>query len=246
MNVLFIGGTGVISSTCSRLAVESGIRLTLLNRGRTGRPVPSGAEVLHADIRDPGAVRTALQKRTFDAVVDWVCYTPEQAGADVRMFAGRTGQFVFIGTASSYKRPPARLPVAEDAPLSNPVWEYSRLKIECEEVFFKAFRDSRFPVTVVRPSHTYDRTMIPVHGRYTVIDRMRRGEKVVVHGDGNSLWTPTTRISPRDSSLSWEIPKPWAKPSTSPPTKSSPGTRSWKPWPRPRALRPASCTFPPT
>lgn len=191
MNVLFIGGTGVISSACSRLAVERGIRLTLLNRGTTGRPAPDGAEIVRGDIRNPDSVQAALGRRTFDAVVDWVCYTPEQAEADIRMFAGRTGQFVFIGTASSYQTPPASLPVTESTPLSNPFWEYSRLKIACEEAFLRAYRDRGFPATLVRPSHTYDKTMIPVHGRYTVIDRMRNGRKVVVHGDGTSVWTLT-------------------------------------------------------
>ena len=191
MNVLFIGGTGVISSACSRLAVKRGIRLTLLNRGTTGRPAPDGAEIVRGDIRNPDSVQSALGRRTFDAVVDWVCYTPEQAEADIRMFGGRTGQFVFIGTASSYQTPPASLPVTESTPLSNPFWEYSRLKIACEETFIRAYRERGFPATLVRPSHTYDKTMIPVHGRYTVIDRMRTGRKVVVHGDGTSLWTLT-------------------------------------------------------
>jgi nucleoside-diphosphate-sugar epimerase len=191
MNVLFIGGTGVISSACSRLAVERGIHLTLLNRGKSDRPAPDGAEVVHGDIEDPDSVRSALASRLFDAVVDWVCYTPEQAEADIRLFAGRTGQFVFIGTASSYQTPPASLPITESTPLANPLWEYSRLKIACEDAFVHAYREHQFPSTIVRPSHTYDRTMIPVHGRYTVIDRMRKGRKVVVHGDGASLWTLT-------------------------------------------------------
>jgi len=191
MNVLFIGGTGVISSACSKLAVERGIHLTLLNRGKSDRPVPVGAEVVHGDIEDPESVRSALSGRSFDSVVDWVCFTPERAEADIRLFKGRTGQFVFIGTASSYQTPPTRLPVTESTPLSNPFWEYSRLKIACEEAFLRAHRELGFPATIVRPSHTYDRTLIPVHGRYTVIDRMRRGRKVVVHGDGTSLWTLT-------------------------------------------------------
>ncbi len=191
MNVLFIGGTGVISSACSKRTVERGIHLTLLNRGKSGRPAPDGAEVVRGDIRNADSVRSALGSRSFDAVVDWVCYTPEQAEADIRLFTGRTGQFVFIGTASSYQTPPANLPITESTPLSNPLWEYSRLKIACEEAFVRAYREHRFPSTIVRPSHTYDRTMIPVHGRYTVIDRMRKGRKIAVHGDGTSLWTLT-------------------------------------------------------
>lgn len=191
MNVLFIGGTGIISSACSRLAVERGIHLTLLTRGNSARPAPQGAEIIRGDIRDPDSVRTILGGRKFDAVVDWVCFTPEQAEADIRLFEGRTGQFVFIGTASSYQTPPASLPVTEATPLSNPFWEYSRLKIACEDAFIRAHGERRFPATIVRPSHTYDRTLIPVHGRYTVIDRMRRGLKVVIHGDGTSLWPLT-------------------------------------------------------
>jgi nucleoside-diphosphate-sugar epimerase len=191
MNVLFIGGTGVISSACSALAVERGIRLTLFNRGNTDRRVPEAAEVVHGDARDPASVQRALGNRIFDVVVDWVCYTPDHAEADIRMFAGRTGQFVFIGTASSYQTPPASLPITESTPLRNPFWEYSRLKIACEESFVHAYRTNGFPVTIVRPSHTYDCTMIPLHGRYTVIDRMRQGRKIVVHGDGTSLWTLT-------------------------------------------------------
>jgi nucleoside-diphosphate-sugar epimerase len=191
MNVLFIGGTGIISSACSRLAVEKGIHLTLLTRGKSDRPAAQGAESIRGDIRDPDSVRSVLGGRKFDAVIDWVCFTPEQAEADIRLFDGRTGQFVFIGTASSYQTPPGSLPVTESTPLSNPFWEYSRLKIACEDALMRAYRERGFPATIVRPSHTYDRTLIPVHGRYTVIDRMRRGRKVVIHGDGTSLWTLT-------------------------------------------------------
>jgi nucleoside-diphosphate-sugar epimerase len=191
MKVLFIGGTGVISSASSRLAVERGIRLTLLNRGKTDRPVPDGAETVLADIRNPASVESALAGRTFDAVVDWVCFTPGHAETDVRLFAGKTGQFMFISSASAYQTPPSHLPVTESTPLVNPFWEYSRNKIACEAVFARAHREDRFPAVIVRPSHTYDRTTLPTHGRYTDIDRMRRGKKVVVHGDGSSLWTLT-------------------------------------------------------
>jgi nucleoside-diphosphate-sugar epimerase len=191
MNVLFIGGTGVISSACSKLAVERRIRLTLLNRGKTDRPIPKGAEVVHGDIRDPNSIRSALANRTFDAVVDWICFTPDHAETDIQLFRGRTRQFVFISSASAYQKPPASLPVTESTPLANPFWEYSRNKIACEEAFVRAYREHGFPATIVRPSHTYDRTLLPTHGRYTDIDRMRKGKKVVVHGDGSSLWTLT-------------------------------------------------------
>ncbi|MBN2201459.1 SDR family oxidoreductase [bacterium] len=191
MKVLFIGGTGVISSASTVLASERGMHLTLLNRGQAGRPVPAGVETVRADIRNPASVESALGGRTFDAVVDWVCFTAGHAETDLRLFAGKTGQFVFISSASAYQTPPSHLPVTESTPLVNPVWAYSRDKIACEEVFMRAHRDGGFPAVIVRPSHTYDRTLLPTHGRYTDIDRMRKGKKVVVHGDGSSLWTLT-------------------------------------------------------
>ena len=190
MKVLFIGGTGVISSACSRLALERGIKLTLLNRGQSQRPIPPGAEVLHADIRDPQAVEATLGAATFDAVVNWIAYTPEHVETDLALFRGRTGQYVFISTASAYLKP-AVLPIRECAPLGNPHWAYSRAKIAGEERLLHAFREEGFPVTIVRPSHTYDATKLPMYGRYTVIDRMRRGLPVIVHGDGTSLWVLT-------------------------------------------------------
>lgn len=191
MKVLFIGGTGVISSACSHLAVEQGIDLYLLNRGQTSRPVPPAARLLHADIRDLTAVESALAGYTFDVVVDWIAYTPEHIESDLELFKGRVGQFIFISSASAYQTPPASLPVTESTLLDNPFWEYSRGKIACEERLVRAYREHKFPVTVVRPSHTYDQTMLPVRGGYTLIDRMRKGKKVLVHGDGTSLWTLT-------------------------------------------------------
>jgi nucleoside-diphosphate-sugar epimerase len=147
--------------------------------------------MVRSDIRNPASVESSLKGRTFDAVVDWVCFTPEHAETALRLFAGKTGQFVFISSASAYQTPPSHLPVTESTPLVNPVWAYSRDKIACEAIFTKAYRDSGFPAVIVRPSHTYDRTTLPTHGRYTDIDRMRKGKKVVVHGDGSSLWTLT-------------------------------------------------------
>jgi len=191
MNVLFIGGTGVISSACSALAVERGIELVLLNRGRSLRPVAPGARVLQGDIRDPVSVRAALGHRSFDVVVDWIAYTPEQVNADLELFRGRTGQYIFISSASAYETPPRSLPVTESTPLHNPYWEYSRNKAACERRLLEAYREEGFPITIVRPSHTYDRTLLPFEGRYTVVHRMRTGKPVVVHGDGTSLWTLT-------------------------------------------------------
>ncbi len=191
MKVLFIGGTGVISSACSRLAVERGLELYLLNRGQSARPVPPGAHVLRGDVRDREAVIRLLAGRTFDVVVDWIGFAPEHVEADLALFRGRVGQYVFISSASAYQTPPASLPVTESTPLDNPYWAYSRAKIACEDRLVRAYREEKFPMTIVRPSHTYDRTMLPVHGGYTVIARMRRGQPVIVHGDGTSLWTLT-------------------------------------------------------
>ena len=191
MKVLFIGGTGIISSACSRLALERGIELTLLNRGQSSRPVPSGARVLNGDIRDPASARSALGERSFDAVVDWVAFTPQHVEADLDLLRGRTGQYIFISSASAYQTPPSSLPVTESTLLDNPVWQYSRNKIACEERLVRAYREEKFPATIVRPSHTYDNTLLPLHGGWTAVERMRRGAPVIVHGDGTSLWTLT-------------------------------------------------------
>jgi nucleoside-diphosphate-sugar epimerase len=191
LKVLFIGGTGIISSACTQLALDRGIDLYLLNRGHSSRPVPAGANVLTADINDLNVVQQTLAGHTFDAVVDWIAFVPEQIKRDINLFRGRTGQFVFISSASAYQTPPASLPITESTPLDNPFWEYSRNKIACEEQLVRAYRDEKFPITIVRPSHTYDRTLLPFSGRYTVINRMRQGQKVIVHGDGTSLWTLT-------------------------------------------------------
>jgi nucleoside-diphosphate-sugar epimerase len=192
LRVLFIGGSGIISSACSWLAAERDIELFVLNRGvGTARPLPARATVLHGDVRDPVSVRAAVGNREFDAVVDWVAFTPGHVRADIEAFRGRTGQYVFISSASAYQTPPARLPVTESTPLRNPFWQYSRDKIACEELLTRAYRDEGFPATIVRPSHTYDKTLVPFDGGWTVLGRMRQGKPVVVHGDGTSLWTLT-------------------------------------------------------
>lgn len=192
LSVLFIGGTGVISSAAADLAVARGHRLTVLNRGKSSlRAVPDAAEVLTVDVRDADAVAAALGDRTFDVVVDFVAFTPEHVRADIAQFAGRTGQYVFISSASAYQKPPAALPVRESTPLHNPFWDYSRNKIAAEDVLMAAYREQGFPVTIIRPSHTYDRTQIALLGGWTDIHRMRAGQPVVVHGDGTSLWTLT-------------------------------------------------------
>ena len=191
MKVLFIGGTGIISSACSQLALERGIELYLLNRGHSSRPVPEGAHILQGDIRDRDSVIKAMGDLTFDAVVNWVAFTPEHIETDLALFSDRTRQYIFISSASAYQTPPLSLPVLESTPLSNPYWGYSRDKIACEERLLRAYRDEGFPATIVRPSHTYDRTLLPMDGGYTVVNRMRQGKPVIVHGDGTSLWVLT-------------------------------------------------------
>jgi nucleoside-diphosphate-sugar epimerase len=192
MKVLFIGGTGIISSACSRLAVEQEMELYLLNRGRTtSRTVPNGVTMLPADIRDHDSVHAVLHHQTFDVVVDWIAFTPEHVQNDIDLFTGRTGHYIFISSASVYQTPPTLLPVTESTIADNPYWQYSRNKIACEELLLRTYREQKFPMTIVRPSHTYDKTLLPFQGGFTEVDRMRRGKKVVVHGDGTSLWTMT-------------------------------------------------------
>jgi nucleoside-diphosphate-sugar epimerase len=195
LKVLFIGGSGQISSACSQRAVDLGLDLYVLNRGRTStRPLPAAVHLLQGDIRDPSSARAAIGEHEFDAVVDFVAFTPEHVETDIALFGGRTGQFVFISSASAYQKPVGRLPIVESTPLRNPIWPYSQDKIACEELLVRAYRDDGFPATIVRPSHTYDRANLPFEGSWTVVERMRQGKEVVVHGDGTSLWTLTHHV----------------------------------------------------
>ena len=191
MKLLFIGGTGIISSACSQLALERGHELVLFNRGQSSRPIPEGARQIQSDIRNLAAAKEALADEHFDVVVNWVAFTPEHIATDLELFTGRARQYVFISSASAYQTPPTHLPITESTPLHNPFWAYSRQKIACENRLMRAYRETGFPVTIVRPSHTYDQTLLPMRGGYTVVNRMRQGKKVVVHGDGTSLWTLT-------------------------------------------------------
>ena len=198
MKVLFIGGTGLISSACAKEALARGIDLFLLNRGVSRKlPVPAGARSLVADVRgDPAALDGLLGGCRFDAVVDWIAFTPADIERDIGLFAGRTRQFVFISSASAYQKPPRHYLVTEETPLANPYWAYARDKIACEERLLRAYRDEGFPVTIVRPSLTYGPSQIPMavgswRHPYTVIDRMKKGKKIIVPGDGTSLWTMT-------------------------------------------------------
>jgi nucleoside-diphosphate-sugar epimerase len=191
LKALFIGGTGNISSACVELAAARGIDLALLNRGNATRPIPATVSVLRGDIRDKSAVSRVLSDMSFDVVVNFVAFTPEHIETDLELFRGRTKQYIFISSASAYQTPPLNWPTTESTPLRNPYWAYSRAKIACEERLIAAYREEGFPVTIVRPSHTYDARSLPLRGRYTILHRMRAGKQVVVHGDGTSLWTLT-------------------------------------------------------
>lgn len=196
MRILFIGGTGIISTACTRLAVERGMEVTLLTRGRRPASLPPGVRTIEADIDDTATVRRALEGQRFDAVADFIAYTPAQIERDLELFRGRTRQYVFISTASAYQKPVGHYLITESTPLANPFWDYSRQKIACEERLMRAYREEGFPITIVRPSLTYSETQItlPVNTwakSYTVVDRMRQGRKVIVPGDGTSLWVIT-------------------------------------------------------
>lgn len=193
MKVLFIGGTGFISTTVSRIAIERGMELYLLNRGNRSCEI-SGAHQLTGDIHSPESMRNALKDLNFDVVVDWIAFTPEDVERDLQVFRERTKQFIFISSASAYQKPVVNYIITESTPLKNPYWDYSRNKIACEELLMKAYRDEDFPVTIVRPSFTYA-TYLPVaiggFGCYTLADRMLKGKPIIVHGDGTSLWVNT-------------------------------------------------------
>lgn len=196
MKALFIGGTGTISSSISALCVSRGWDLTLLNRGNADARMPQGARAIHADIRDEAAVRDALKGQAFDVVADFIAYTPEDVARDIRLFSGRTGQYFFISSASAYQKPLSSPWITEGTPLCNPYWEYSRQKAACEDMLMAAYRGQGFPVTIIRPSHTYCRRSVPVAlhgpaGSFQVLERMRTGKPVIVPGDGLTLWTLT-------------------------------------------------------
>ncbi|MBM7566120.1 SDR family oxidoreductase [Paenibacillus sacheonensis] len=196
MKVLFIGGTGLISTAASTLAVQQGMELYLLTRGRQKGVPPEGANVLRGDINDRQGMRELLEGKHFDAVVDWIAFKPEDIERDVELFAGKTDQYIFISTVATYQRPPSYYLFDESAPQHNPGWPYAVDKIACEERLLRAYRETGFPATIVRPSHTYGETAIPfaiTSGAHpwTLIDRIRKGKKIIVPGDGTSLWTIT-------------------------------------------------------
>jgi nucleoside-diphosphate-sugar epimerase len=194
MRVLFIGGTGVISTACTRAALAEGYDVYHLNRGTRPERIPEGVITLRADARDRGQVRKALGKRDFDCVVNWVAFSPGHVRQDIELFASLTSHYIFISSASVYMKPPPHWLVTERMPVGNPYWEYSRDKIACEEVLMEAWRDSGFPATIVRPSHTYSDGWIPtpIGSRdFTIARRIVQGRKIISPGDGQSLWTIT-------------------------------------------------------
>jgi nucleoside-diphosphate-sugar epimerase len=195
MRILFIGGTGTISTACTELAIQRGLEVVHLNRASGVHPIP-GVETLVADVRDEKAAESVLAGRKFDAVVDWIAFGPEDIERDIRLFRGRTGQFVFISSASAYRKPLGYWLTSEDTPLSNPLWDYSRGKIAAEERCLRALREEGFPITIVRPAHTYGDWSMPLavvswSHPYSAIARWRAGKANIVPGDGQTLWTMT-------------------------------------------------------
>ena len=194
MRVLFLGGTGNISIAATRLLAERGVDLTVLNRGQSEVVLPDGVRRIRADVRDRASVADAVRGEEFDVVVDWVAFVPEHVELDIELFGGGISQYVFISSATVYRKPSPFFPLVEEAPLGNPDWKYARDKIACEERLRREHEENGFPATIVRPSHTYGESWIPtaLAGQdYTVVDRMLRGKNVIVHDDGESLWTMT-------------------------------------------------------
>lgn len=198
MKILFIGGTGLISSACSELVIEQGQELFILNRSQSNKlPLSSGANFIKGDVHgDQDALISTLRGHEFDSVVDWIAYTPADVERDIQLFKGRTRQFVFISSASAYQKPPRNYLITETTPLENPFWQYSRDKIACENRLMEEFQKYGFPITIIRPSLTYGPSQIPLSvgswlHPYTVVDRIRRGKQLIVPGDGTSLWVLT-------------------------------------------------------
>ncbi|CAM3370757.1 MULTISPECIES: SDR family oxidoreductase [Saccharibacillus] len=196
MKALFIGGTGTISTEITKLLLAQGHDLYLLNRGSRNAELPEGAHLLQGDINDEAEAAKLIADLEFDVVAQFIAFVPGQVERDYRLFKGKTKQYLFISSASAYQSPPADYRITESTPLANPYWEYSRNKIACEEYLMQRYREDGFPVTIVRPSHTYSERSVPVgvhgsKGPWQVLKRMQEGKPVLVHGDGTSLWTVT-------------------------------------------------------
>jgi nucleoside-diphosphate-sugar epimerase len=196
VKILFIGGTGTISTAISKILIAQGHDLYLLNRGKRNDALPEGAHTLIADINDETTVANQIRNEEFDCVADFIAFVPEHLQRDYRLFKGKTKQFIFISSASAYQKPLSDYRVTEATLLANPYWKYSRDKIACEEYLIKLYREEGFPVTIVRPSYTYDERNVPLgvhgaNGTWSVIRRMIEGKPVIIHGDGTSLWTMT-------------------------------------------------------
>lgn len=195
-SALLIGGTGTISMAITKLLATMDWDVELLNRGNRNTLIPENVKVIQADIDDEKTVLNAIGDKVYDCVCEFIGFVPEQIERDIRLFEGKTKQYIYISSASAYHKPSMNYKITEGTTLANPYWEYSRNKIACEELLMSAYRDRQFPVTIVRPSHTYDERSVPlgVHGNngsFQVIKRMLEGKPVIIHGDGTSLWTMT-------------------------------------------------------
>jgi nucleoside-diphosphate-sugar epimerase len=196
MKALFIGGTGTISTAITKKLLEKGWELFLLNRGTRNGVFEGAITHVPCDINNEEEASARLAGLAFDVVADFIAFVPEQVERDFRLFNGKTKQFIFISSASAYQKPASDYRISEGTPLANPFWEYSRNKIACEEFLLKMYREQGFPITIVRPSHTYDERSVPlgVHGKegsWQVVKRILEGKPVIIHGDGTSLWTMT-------------------------------------------------------
>ncbi len=196
MRILLIGGTGTISMAITKLLAARGDEVFLLNRGNRSAELPENVTVIKADISDEEDTAKKLDGMTFDCVGEFIGFVPSQLERDLRLFSGKTAQFIYISSASAYQKPPESYIITEETPLVNPYWEYSRNKIACENYLMERYRKDGFPVTIVRPSHTYDERSVPLgvhgsNGSWQVVKRIMQGRKVIIHGDGTSLWTIT-------------------------------------------------------
>lgn len=196
MKILLIGGTGTISMAVTKLLAEQGHDVILLNRGSRNSSIPENVRTIQCDISDEKDAAAKLSDMSFDCVGQFIGFVPSQVERDIRLFSGKTKQYIYISSASAYQKPLSDCVITESTPLSNPHWQYSRDKIACEELLMKNYRENGFPVTIVRPSHTYDERSVPLgvhgdNGSWQVVKRIKEGKPVIIHGDGSSLWTIT-------------------------------------------------------